>query len=98
MIIKQAEWKMIRSDRSSGGIEIHTSMDLITWTETFYIDLIRKGDDSTRVIMGRIGLGQPLDWGIARQFVEQFLTKLDSTLKNEESSPPAVGESSIHIR
>ena len=45
-------------------------MDLITWTETFYIDLIRKGDDSTRVIMGRIGLGQPLDWGVARQFVE----------------------------
>jgi len=57
-------------------------MDMLTWTETLFLNLTRNNDNSTRVIMGRIGLAQPFDWGIARQYVESFLSKLESTLKN----------------
>ena len=81
-ILKDAGWNITRADRATGGIEIHVAMDLMTWTETFYVNLIKTGNSSTRVVMGRIGLGQPLDWGIARQFIEQFLLKLQSSLQN----------------
>jgi len=34
----------------------------VAWTETFYVNLARIDDNSTRVVMGRIGLSQPFDW------------------------------------
>ncbi len=67
-------------------MEIHVTMDMITWTETFYLNLIKTGDNSTRVVLGRIGLAQPADWGIAKQHIEQFLLKLESTLQNVNQS------------
>jgi len=39
-------------------------MDLLTWTETFYLNVTRIDENNTRVLMGRIGLSQPLDWGL----------------------------------
>ncbi|TMI50436.1 hypothetical protein E6H22_01380 [Candidatus Bathyarchaeota archaeon] len=66
--------------------QIHVTMDMITWTETFYLNLIKTGDNSTRVVLGRIGLAQPADWGIAKQHIEQFLLKLESTLQNVNQS------------
>jgi hypothetical protein len=57
-------------------------MDMITWTETFFVNLTRNNDNSTRVIMERIGVAQPVDWGLSRQYVESFLNKLETTLKN----------------
>ena len=61
---------------------MHVIMDMITWTETFFVNVTRNNDNSTRVIMGRIGLAQPVDWGISRQYVESFLRKLEDTLKS----------------
>ena len=73
---------MTKVDKATGGIEVHVVMDMITWTETFFVNLTRNNDDSTRVIMGRIGLAQPVDWGISRQYVELFLNKLETALKS----------------
>src|SRR5438046_10692358 len=67
-------------------MEIHVTMDMITWTETFYLNLIKTGDNSTRVVLGRIGLAQPADWGIAKQHIEQLLLKLESTLQHVNQS------------
>jgi len=69
-------------DKATGGIEVHVVMDMITWTETFFVNLTRNNDDSTRVIMGRIGLAQPVDWEISRQYIESFLNKLETVLNS----------------
>ena len=50
--------------------------------QDIFPELDEKHDNSTRVIMGTIGLPQPFDWGVARQYVESFLSKLESTPKN----------------
>ncbi len=42
-------------------------MDPLTWTETFYANIVRIDENATRVHMGRIGVSQPLDWGLAGQ-------------------------------
>jgi hypothetical protein len=81
-VLQQAKWNVTRADKAAGGIEVHVVMDMITWTEAFFVNLTRNNDDSTRVIMGRIGLAQPVDWGISRQYIESFLNKLASVLKS----------------
>lgn len=86
LVLQQAKWNVTRADKVTGGIELHVVMDMLTWTETFYVNLTRNNDNSTQVITGRIGLAQPLDWGIARQFIESFLTKLESTLRGASQS------------
>ncbi len=73
---------MTKVDKATGGIEVHVVMDMITWTETFFVNLTRNNDDSTRVIMGRIGLAQPVDWEISRQYIESFLNKLETVLNS----------------
>jgi hypothetical protein len=83
-IVKDARWDVIREDKASGQIEMHVVMDLITWTETFWLNFSKNIDGTTRVVMGRAGLAQPLDWGIARQHIEQFLVKLESNLSNPQ--------------
>ena len=50
---------------------------MFTWTKTFFLNLTRIGDNSTLFIMGRVGLAQPLDWELARQYIESFLSKLE---------------------
>ena len=86
-VLQQAKWDVTKADKITGGIEVHVVMDMITWTETFFVNLKRNSDDSTRVIMGRIGLAQPADWGISHQYIESFLNRLNTTLKTT-SAPP----------
>jgi len=81
-VLQEAKWNVTKADEATEGIEVHVVMDMLTWTETFFLNLTRNNDSSTRLIMGRIGLAQPLDWGIARQYVESFLSKLENNLKN----------------
>jgi len=81
-VLQQARWNVTRANKATGGIEVHVVMDMITWTETLFVNLTRNNDDSTRVIMGRIGLAQPVDWGISRQYIESFLNKLETALKS----------------
>ena len=85
-VLDHAGWEITHQNKASYGMEIHVTMDMITWTETFYLNLIKTGDNSTRVVLGRIGLAQPADWGIAKQHIEQFLLKLESTLQNVNQS------------
>jgi hypothetical protein len=80
-VLQQANWNDTKADKATGGIEVHIVMDMITWTETFFVNLTRNKDNSTRVIMGRIGVAQPVDWGMARQYIESFFTRLESALK-----------------
>ncbi|HEX9429811.1 MAG TPA: hypothetical protein VF944_05485 [Candidatus Bathyarchaeia archaeon] len=81
-------------DKATGGIEAHVVMDVLTWIETFFLNLTRNGDNSTRVIMDRIGVAQPFDWGIARQYVKSFLSKLGKHSK-EHWLEHGVNESSL---
>ena len=81
-VLQQAKWNVTRADKATGGIEVHVVMDMITWTETFFVNLTRNHDDSTGVIMGRIGLAQPVDWGISRQYIESFLNKLETAVRS----------------
>jgi hypothetical protein len=81
-VLQQAKWSVTKADRETGGIEAHVVMDMLTWTETFFLNLTRIGDNSTRFIMGRVGLAQPLDWELARQYIESFLNRPSTTLKN----------------
>lgn len=81
-VLQQARWDIDKADKTKGGIEVHVVMDMITWTETFFVNLTRNNDNSTRVIMGRIGVAQPVDWGLCRQYVESFLNNLETTLKS----------------
>jgi hypothetical protein len=81
-VLQQAKWKVTRADKATGGIEVHVVMDMITWTETFFVNLTRNKDNSTRVTMGRIGVAQPVDWGIAHQYVESFFNSLEIALKS----------------
>ena len=80
-VLQEAKWNVTKADKAKGGIEVHVVMDMITWTETLFVNVTRNNDNSTRVIMGRIGLAQPVDWGISRQYIESFLNKLASALK-----------------
>ena len=50
-------------DKATGGIEAHVVMDVLTWIETFFLNLTRNGDNSTRVIMDRIGGGSAIRLG-----------------------------------
>jgi hypothetical protein len=59
-----------KANKGTGSLELKIVMDSLTWTETFYVNLARINDNATRVLMGRIGLSQPVDWGIARQFID----------------------------
>ncbi|OLE70135.1 hypothetical protein AUF78_07895 [archaeon 13_1_20CM_2_51_12] len=56
-------------------------MDLLTWTETFYLNVTRIDENNTRVLMGRIGLSQPLDWGLATQYIDSFFNRLEIILR-----------------
>ncbi len=81
LVIGHARWNLTKADKGTGGLEVKIVMDSITWTETFYVNLTRIDDNATRVLMGRIGLSQPFDWGIARQYIDSFIGRLESTLK-----------------
>jgi hypothetical protein len=81
-VLQESKWNVTKADKAKGGIEVHVVMDMITWTETSFVNLTRNNDKSTRVMIGRIGLAQPVDWGISRQYVESFLNKLASALKS----------------
>ncbi len=80
LVLQQARWSVTRTDKEAGGLEVKVVMDSLTWTETFYLNLTRVNDDATRVVMGRVGLAQPLDWGISGQYIDSFLSKLASAL------------------
>ncbi len=82
LVFQQARWNVTKANKGTGGLEVKVIMDLLTWTETFYLNLARIDDNATRVVMGRIGLSQPLDWGIAGQYIDSFLSKLESTLRS----------------
>ena len=81
LVVQNAKWNATKSDKSTGSLELKIVMDSLTWTETFYVNMARIDDDATRVLIGRIGLSQPFDWGIARQYIDSFLNKLESALK-----------------
>ena len=81
-VLQEAKWNVTKADKAKGGIEVHVVMDMITWTETLFVNVTRNNDNSTRVIMGRVCLAQPVDWGISRQYVESFLNKLETVLKS----------------
>jgi uncharacterized lipoprotein len=82
LVLQEAGWKVTQSDSATGGLEVKVIMDSLTWTETFYVNLSRINHDHTRVLIGRIGLSQPLDWGIARQYIDSFLVKLEASMKS----------------
>ncbi len=81
-VVQHARWNATKADKTTGSIELKIVMDSITWTETFYVNLARIDDNATRVLMGRIGLSQPFDWGVARQYIDSFFNKLGSTLRD----------------
>ena len=74
-------WSLVRADKGTGGLEVKIVMDLLTWTETFYVNVTRIDENTTRVLMGRIGLSQPLDWGLAGQYIDSFFNRLESALQ-----------------
>ncbi len=80
-VIRDAKWNLTKVSKETGGIEFHLIMDPLTWTETFYVNLSKVDETTTRVMMGRIGLAQPLDWGLARQYIDSFFDNLRNTLK-----------------
>ena len=81
MILQQPGWNVVSADKGTGGLEAKIVMDLLTWTETFYVNIVRIDENATRVHMGRIGVSQPLDWGLAGQYIDSFLNKLESALR-----------------
>ena len=85
IVLQRARWNVTRASKETGGIEVHVVMDPVTWTETFYVNMTEIDSDTTRVLVGKIGLAQPLDWGIARQYIDSFFAKLDTTLKETQS-------------
>jgi len=80
-ILRQPEWDLVRADKGTGGLEVKVVMDLLTWTETFYLNVTRIDENNTRVLMGRIGLSQPLDWGLATQYIDSFFNRLEIILR-----------------
>jgi hypothetical protein len=85
-VVQNAGWNTTKADKTTGSIELKIVMDSITWTETFYVNLTRIDENTTRVLIGRIGLSQPFDWGMARQYIDSFFNKLESTLKDLQLS------------
>jgi hypothetical protein len=79
--LQRSGWDLIRADKATGGLEMKVVMDLLTWTETFYVNMARIDESKTRILIGRIGLSQPLDWGLAGQYIDSFLNKIESTLQ-----------------
>jgi hypothetical protein len=80
-ILGQPGLDLVRADKAAGGLEVKVVMDLLTWTETFFVNMARIDEDNTRVLMGRIGLSQPLDWGLASQYIDSFFNRLEITLR-----------------
>ena len=62
-VLDHAGWEITHQNKASYGMEIHVTMDMITWTETFYLNLIKTGGNSTRVVLGRIAWLSPLTGG-----------------------------------
>jgi hypothetical protein len=85
LVLREGGWKVTHTDKATGGLEVKVIMDSLTWTETFYVNLSRIDHDHTGVLIGRIGLSQPLDWGIARKYIDSFLVKLEASLKSPVS-------------
>ena len=90
-ILRQPGWNLVRADKGTGGLEVKIVMDLLTWTETFYLNVTRIDENTTRVLMGRIGLSQPLDWGLAGQYIDSFFNRLESALQGATYSLTILG-------
>ena len=82
LVVQRAKWNATKADKRTGSLELKIVMDSLTWTETFYVNMARIDDNATRVLIGRIGLSQPFDWGVARQYIDSFLNRLEGTLKD----------------
>jgi len=82
LVVQNAKWNATKTDKRTGSLELKIGKDLLTWTETFYVNMARIDDNATRVLIGWIGLSQPFDWGIVRQYIDSFLNRLESTLKD----------------
>jgi len=80
-ILRQPDWDLVRADKGMGGLEVRIVMDLLTWTETFYVNVARIDENNNRVLMGEIGLSQPLDWGLASQYIDSFFNRLEIILR-----------------
>ena len=94
LVVQQARWNLTKTDKGTGGLEVKVIMDLLTWTEAFYVNLVRIDDNATRVLIGRIGLSQPVDWGLARQHINSFLTSLENMLKDSSLEARSLRQSS----
>jgi len=79
-ILRQPDWDLVKADKGTGSLEVRIAMDLLTWAETFYLNVSRIDENNTRVLMGRIGLSQPLDWGLASQYIDSFFNRLEIIL------------------
>ena len=84
LVFQRARWNVTRTDRASGQFEVKVVMDLLTGAETFYVDLTRIDNNSTRVRVapypGR-SLTELFDWGITGQYIDSFLSGLESALE-----------------
>ncbi len=84
LVLQRAGWNVTKVNKGSGGIEVKVVMDSLTWAETFYLNLGRIDHNATQVVIGRVGLSQPFDWGIAGQYIDSFLSSLESTLASSK--------------
>ena len=49
-IIKAAGWNVVHEDKESGQVEMHVVMDLITWSEIFYLNFTKTDETMTRAL------------------------------------------------
>ena len=82
LVLQRARWNVTRADKALGHFQVKAVMDLLTSVETFYIDLARIDNNSTRVRMGGTVTYPPFDLTMSDQYIDSFLSKLESTLKS----------------
>jgi len=82
-ILRKSNWNVFKVDDRSGYIETRINMDLLSWTQQFYIIVSHNELNSTKVAFGRIGMAQPFDLGISKSYARHFMTRLELALKEE---------------
>ncbi|SRR6266571_3048522 len=80
-LLRQSGWDVTMADREAGHFEVRLKLDLLAFPETFFIEVVRGDEASTRVFVGGTIRYYVLDLGITGAYLDSFFNRLGEILR-----------------
>ncbi len=80
LLLQQSGWEVTLADKEAGHFKVRLKLDLLAFPETFFIEMVRVDEASTRVFVGGTIRYNILDLGITGAYLDSFFKRLGEIL------------------